>query len=108
MAKQIKVGVVGCGYWGPNLMRNFRTLPECQLKMMCDLSEQRLKHLSRSTPRSKETDFCHMLNGAGLDAVVIATAVKGALLRWPRPACWPASTRSSRSRWPAPPQNARN
>ena len=77
MSKQIKVGVVGCGYWGPNLIRNFRSLGDCSLKMMCDLSEDRLKHLRRLYPDVKgETDFSHMLNGAGLDAVVVATSVR--------------------------------
>lgn len=77
MGKQIKIGVVGCGYWGPNLIRNFRALGDCNLKMMCDLSEERLKHLRRLYPNVKgETDFSHMLNGANLDAVVVATAVK--------------------------------
>ena len=77
MAKQLKVGVVGCGYWGPNLIRNFRSLPDCQLRMMCDLSEQRLNHLRSLYPEVEGTnDYNHMLNGAGLDAVVIATAVK--------------------------------
>ncbi|MDB6057555.1 MAG: Oxidoreductase domain protein [Verrucomicrobiales bacterium] len=77
MPKPIKVGVVGCGYWGPNLIRNFRALPDCSLKMMCDLSKDRLKHLRTLYPEVKgETDFNHMINGAGLDAVVIATAVK--------------------------------
>src|SRR5947199_1257916 len=77
MSKPIKVGVVGCGYWGPNLIRNFRALPDCSLKLMCDLSQERLKHLRALYPEVKgETDFNHMLNGAGLDAVVIATAVK--------------------------------
>ncbi len=77
MTKQIKVGVVGCGYWGPNLIRNFRSLPDCSLRMMCDLSEDRLKHLRTLYPEVKgETDFGHMLNGAGLDAVIVATSVK--------------------------------
>src|SRR4051812_17337025 len=77
MKKQIKVGVVGCGYWGPNLMRNFRALPDCSLEMMCDVSEQRLKHLRSLYPEVKgEQNFDHLLNGAGLDAVVIATAVR--------------------------------
>ncbi|HWD92923.1 MAG TPA: Gfo/Idh/MocA family oxidoreductase [Verrucomicrobiae bacterium] len=77
MTKPIKVGVVGCGYWGPNLIRNFRSLPDCNLKMMCDLSEDRLKHLKTLYPEVKgETDFSHMLNGAGLDAIVIATNLK--------------------------------
>jgi predicted dehydrogenase len=76
MAKQIKVGVVGCGYWGPNLIRNFRSLPDCSLKMMCDISEQRLSHLRNVYPEVKgEVDFSHMLNGAGLDAIVVATSV---------------------------------
>ena len=77
MPKQIKVGVVGCGYWGPNLVRNFRSLPDCSLKMMCDISEERLNHMRSVYPEVKgETDFSHMLNGAGLDAIVVATSVK--------------------------------
>jgi len=77
MAKQIKVGVVGCGYWGPNLVRNFRSLSDCNLKMICDLSEQRLAHLKSLYPEVQgTTDYQRMLNGVGLDAVVIATAVK--------------------------------
>ena len=76
MTKQIKVGVVGCGYWGPNLVRNFRSLPDCNLKMICDISEQRLGHLKTLYPEVQgTTEFRHMLNGAGLDAMVIATAV---------------------------------
>jgi len=77
MSKPIRVGVVGCGYWGPNLVRNFRSLPGCSLEMMCDISEQRLTHLKTLYPEVKgEMDFEHMLNGAGLDAVVVATSVR--------------------------------
>lgn len=76
MTTPIQVGVVGCGYWGPNLVRNFRSLPDCRLRMMCDISEQRLKHLRSLYPEVEgETAYHHMLNGANLDAVVIATAV---------------------------------
>ena len=76
MSKKIKVGVAGCGYWGPNLIRNFRALPDCQLQMMCDLNTARLKHLKSLYPEVKgETDYGHMLNGVNLDAVVIATGV---------------------------------
>jgi predicted dehydrogenase len=77
MSKPIQIGVVGCGYWGPNLVRNFRSLPDCRLRMMCDISEQRLTHLKTLYPEVEgEVDFEHMLNGAGLDAVVVATAVR--------------------------------
>lgn len=76
MSKPINVGVVGCGYWGPNLVRNFRSLPGCQLKMMCDLSEKRLKHLHSLYPEVEGSmDYSQMLNGGNLDAVVIATSV---------------------------------
>jgi predicted dehydrogenase len=76
MLKKIKVGVAGCGYWGPNLIRNFRSLPDCQLKMMCDLNTDRLKHLKALYPEvSGATDYDHMLNGINLDAVVIATGI---------------------------------
>ncbi len=77
MKKQIKVGVVGLGYWGPNLLRNFRSLPDCSVGLMCDVNEQRLNHLRSLYPEvTGGADFNHMLNGAGLDAVVIATAVR--------------------------------
>ena len=76
MIKKIKIGVAGCGYWGPNLIRNFRSLPDCQLKTMCDLNTARLKHLKSLYPEvGSETDYQHMLNGINLDAVVIATGV---------------------------------
>jgi predicted dehydrogenase len=75
--KELIVGVVGCGYWGPNLVRNFKGLPNCSLKAMCDVSETRLKHL-RSLYSDVEgiTDFEHLLNGIGIDAVAVATPVK--------------------------------
>ena len=77
MTKEITVGVVGCGYWGPNLVRNFRALPHCNLKMMCDVSESRLKHLKSLYPEVEGvTQYDSLLNGSGVDAVVIATAVK--------------------------------
>jgi predicted dehydrogenase len=77
MPKRIKVGVVGCGYWGPNLVRNFRSLPDCHLKAMCDISKERLKHLTALYPDVQgETSYDHMLNSLGVDAVVVATSVK--------------------------------
>jgi predicted dehydrogenase len=77
MKKPIVVGIVGCGYWGPNLVRNFKGLSNCHLRAMCDTSEARLKHM-RSLYADVEgvTDFEHLLNGVGLDAVVVATPVK--------------------------------
>ena len=77
MQKPIVVGVVGCGYWGPNLVRNFTGLPNCNLRAMCDLNEARLKHMRGLYPNVEGvTDFGHLLNGVGLDAVVVAAPVK--------------------------------
>lgn len=77
MKKPISVGVVGCGYWGPNLVRNFKGLPNCTLEAMCDTNEARLKHM-RTLYSDVEgcADYPHLLNGVGLDAVVVATPVK--------------------------------
>ena len=77
MKKQISVGVVGCGYWGPNLMRNLRSLPDCRLAVMCDLNEERIRHLRSLYPEVEgETDFNKVVNRADIDAVVIATSVR--------------------------------
>jgi predicted dehydrogenase len=77
MKRPIVVGVIGCGYWGPNLARNFKSLPNCTLRAMCDLSQARLQHF-RAVYSDVEamTDHTQFLNGVGLDAVVIATPVK--------------------------------
>jgi predicted dehydrogenase len=76
MNRKLNVGVVGCGYWGPNLIRNFRSLSGCWLKVMCDTDPKRLSHLKSLYPEVETmTGFDGMLNGAGLDAVAIATPV---------------------------------
>src|SRR5262245_61320927 len=77
MSKPLRVGVVGCGYWGPNLIRNFNDLDQCSLQMICDASDQRLAHLRRLYPAVETSrQYEHMLNGVNLDAVVIATPVR--------------------------------
>ncbi len=47
---QIQVGVIGLGYWGPNLVRNLRALPDCGVRTVCDLDEKRLAHLRSLFP----------------------------------------------------------
>jgi predicted dehydrogenase len=77
MNKITNVGVVGCGYWGPNLVRNFRSLPDCRLKLICDISEERIRHLRALYPEVEgSTNLQSFLDNGGLDAVVIATSVK--------------------------------
>jgi predicted dehydrogenase len=77
MKEPIAVGVVGCGYWGPNLLRNFKALPGCRVKAICDASEERLAHMRNLYPDVEGVkDFDHLLNGVGLEAVIIATPVR--------------------------------
>jgi predicted dehydrogenase len=77
MKREIAVGVIGCGYWGPLLVRNFKGLSDCRLKAVCDLNTERLKHISTLYPDIEGTiQPLQLLNGPNLDAVVIATQVK--------------------------------
>ncbi len=77
MSTPLNVGVVGCGYWGPNLIRNFRQLPDCHLKLICDTSRARLAHMHKNYPEVEGTDsFETLLKTDGLDAVAIATPVR--------------------------------
>jgi predicted dehydrogenase len=50
MKKPVTVGVIGCGYWGPLLVRNFKSLPDCRLNAVCDVNAQRLKHIGTLYP----------------------------------------------------------
>lgn len=75
--KKLTIGVVGCGYWGPNLARNFNSNPGCTLKAVCDLDEARLNHLGQLYPQVKtEQNFDKLLEDPEIDALVIAVPVK--------------------------------
>jgi len=77
LKKAITVGVVGCGYWGPNLIRNLRQLPDCHLRVICDASNQRLSHMRRLHPEVATTNHLEeLLSDAEIDAVVVATPVR--------------------------------
>src|SRR3954470_6885284 len=77
MKRLIRVGVLGCGYWGPLLIRNFRSLPDCQLKVVCDLDIARLKHAcALYSDLEGVTNPKRSNKGTDLEAVIIATPVK--------------------------------
>ena len=72
----IRVGVIGCGYWGPNLVRNFVKNRDCELDVVADLQPERLESIGRLYPAVKRTrDARDVLGDATLDAVAIATPV---------------------------------
>jgi predicted dehydrogenase len=71
------VGIIGCGYWGPLLIRNFRSLPNCMVKAVCDSNQARLKHVHGLYPDiTYVTDYERLIGDFNLDAVVISTPVK--------------------------------
>ena len=73
----IRVAVVGLGYWGPNLARNFNTSSRTVLQAICDLNESRMATLAASYPKAKICrDFKEVLSDPEVDAVAIATPVR--------------------------------
>jgi predicted dehydrogenase len=74
MDRPLRVGVVGTGYWGANLLRTFDALPEARLTALCDLDAKRLDELGRQHPGARLVpDLSHLLSLADVDAVLIAT-----------------------------------
>lgn len=70
------VAQVGCGYWGPNLLRVFRELPGCRLKWLCDKKPGRLEWARERYPGlSLTAEFETILRDPEVDAVVVATEV---------------------------------
>ena len=68
-----KVGIIGFGYWGPNLTRNFSELSGSELVAIADLKEERLKQAQLKYPNVIAKQEYRELFDLGLDAVVIST-----------------------------------
>lgn len=72
----IRIGVIGYGYWGPNLVRNFAETPQASVVAVADLDKKRLELLQRRYPTVKTTtDYQDLLKDASIDAVAVATPV---------------------------------
>ena len=72
----VRVGVVGLGYWGPNLARNFDRLPESELRWICDASERARTALAPQVPGARvSADLDELLEDPELEAVAVATHV---------------------------------
>ncbi len=72
----IHAAVIGAGYWGPNLIRNFNQIPGARVSYVCDLDAKKLAPLSAQYPTLTTTrDFAQVLADPQVDAVVIATPV---------------------------------
>jgi predicted dehydrogenase len=73
----IDIAVIGCGYWGPNLLRNFRQLQECKVRILCDSNQVRLEDMRQLYPEVETTsDFDYVLKDDKIDAVAIAVPTR--------------------------------
>jgi predicted dehydrogenase len=73
----LNVAVVGCGYWGPNLIRNFSSLSDCRVCLICDADEKRLAHIQSIYAGARiTTDFSDIIENKEVHAVAIATPVR--------------------------------
>lgn len=73
----LKIAIIGYGYWGPNLLRNFYNLDNCTVVAVCDPRTERLRIVQKNYPTVKTaTDLKDIINNSDIDAVAIATPVR--------------------------------
>lgn len=69
-----KIGIIGAGYWGPNLIRNFNTLPGADLLMVCDLADEKLEKIAGQYPNIRTTtNYLDIISDSAVEAVVVST-----------------------------------
>lgn len=73
----MNIGVIGCGYWGPNLVRNFNALDNVRVVAVSDIRSERLDFIHKQFPAIKtlSSDANDILHAPDIDAVVVATSV---------------------------------
>lgn len=73
----VNVAIVGCGYWGPNLIRTFGKLEQCRVTMCCDLDQARLRDAEKLAPGAlMTTSYEEVLKSKNVDAIALATPVR--------------------------------
>lgn len=74
MVRRIRAGIVGLGYWGPQLLRNFAAQPECEMVYGCDLLEENLAKARNHYPALTYTqDDNDLLRDSSVELILIAT-----------------------------------
>jgi predicted dehydrogenase len=74
--KTVNIGIIGCGYWGPNLVRNFSSLSNCKVKTVSDIKPGRLDYIKKEFPFIETTkNYKEIIHDKSLHAICIATPV---------------------------------
>ena len=72
----LRIGVIGYGYWGPNIVRNFSAANGSEVTMVCDMNQQTLKKVKKAYPQINVTDnIDELIKNPEVDAIAIATPV---------------------------------
>jgi len=72
----VRMGIVGFGYWGPNIVRNFKSCEGCSVQRICDGSEDALRRAQRVYPEIEKTsDWRTLVTAPDIDAVALVTPV---------------------------------
>lgn len=72
----ISLGLIGCGYWGPNLLRNFFSLAQCQVQYVAEIDPAAREYVQKYYPSITVTSNYHEILNSSVSAVVIATPVE--------------------------------
>ncbi|MDQ6883907.1 MAG: Gfo/Idh/MocA family oxidoreductase [Candidatus Dormibacteraeota bacterium] len=73
--RSVRVGVIGCGYWGPQVIRNFNEMPDAELVVVAEKRLDRRQYVRRQYPKVKTVADHHALLQADIDCVVVATPI---------------------------------
>jgi predicted dehydrogenase len=72
----VRLGIIGYGYWGPRIVRNFHNIEGCEVSLVCDRSIASLRRVARDFPALHTTiDACEVLTSPSIDAVAVVTPV---------------------------------
>jgi predicted dehydrogenase len=75
-SSRVRFGVIGYGYWGPNVVRNLQCIPDAEILAVCDTSSSARKKVHRSCPSVYVTaDNSELITSADIDAVAVITPV---------------------------------
>jgi predicted dehydrogenase len=72
--QRIKIGIIGCGHWGPNFIRNFSQISATEIVGICEINPEKLVHIKNNFPNIQiYRNYHNLLKNNKLDAVIVAT-----------------------------------